>query len=86
MPARFTHTCSNHTINPFQSAITCSKLTTETLEKGMKQTHYQNSLAAAEAEMEHLSNDYEDHPNQHENSHKLCNETGHPIVNLMGSQ
>ena len=24
--------------------------------------------------MEHLSNDHEDHPNQHENSHKLCNE------------
>ena len=36
--------------------------------------------------MEHLSNDHEDHPNQHENSHKLCNEMGHPIVNLMESQ
>ena len=32
--------------------------------------------------MEHLSNDHEDHPNQHENNHKLCDETGHPIVNL----
>ena len=36
--------------------------------------------------MEHFSNDQEDHPNQHENSHKLCNEMGHPIVNLMESQ
>ena len=36
--------------------------------------------------MEHLSNDHEDHPNQHENSHKLCNEMGHLIVNLMESQ
>ena len=33
-----------------------------------------------------LSNDHKDHPNQHENSHKLCNETGHPVVNLMESQ
>ena len=24
--------------------------------------------------MEHLSNDHEYHPNQHKNSHKLCNE------------
>ena len=24
--------------------------------------------------------------NQHENSHKLCDETGHPIVNLMENQ
>ena len=36
--------------------------------------------------MEHLSNDHEDRPNQHENSHKQCNETGHPIVNMMESQ
>ena len=36
--------------------------------------------------MEHLTNEQEDHPNQHENSHDLCNETGHPIVNLMESQ
>ena len=36
--------------------------------------------------MEHLSNDHEDHPNQHKNSHKLCNEVRHPIVNLMESQ
>ena len=25
--------------------------------------------------MEHFSNDHEDHPNQHNNSHKLCDET-----------
>ena len=36
--------------------------------------------------MEHLSNDHEDYPNQHENSHKLCNEIGHPVVNLLESQ
>ena len=36
--------------------------------------------------MEHLSNDYEDHPNQHGNSHKLYDEMGHPTVNLMESQ
>ena len=36
--------------------------------------------------MEHLSNDQEDLPNQHENSHKLCDETGHPINNLMESK
>ena len=32
--------------------------------------------------MEHLSNDHEDGPNQYKNSHKLCNETGHPVVNM----
>ena len=36
--------------------------------------------------MEHLSNCHKDHPNQHENSHKVCDEMGHPIVHLMGSQ
>ena len=36
--------------------------------------------------MEHLSNDREDHPNQHENSHKLCSETGHPVLSLLESQ
>ena len=36
--------------------------------------------------MEHLSNDYKDHPNQQENSHKLCNGTGHPILCLTESQ
>ena len=36
--------------------------------------------------MEHLSNDHKDHPNHHKNSHKLCNEMGHPVYSLMESQ
>ena len=36
--------------------------------------------------MEHLSNDCKDHSNKHENSHKQCDEAGHPIVNMMESQ
>ena len=36
--------------------------------------------------MEHLSNDHEDHFNQHKNSHKQCNERDHPVVNMMESQ
>ena len=36
--------------------------------------------------MEHLSDDHEDYPNQHKNSHKLCDETGHLILSLMESQ
>ena len=36
--------------------------------------------------MQHLSNDHEDHPNEHGNSHKLYDKTGHPIVKLMESQ
>ena len=36
--------------------------------------------------MEHISNDYEDHPNQHENSHKPCNEMGNLVLNLLESQ
>ena len=36
--------------------------------------------------MEHLSNDHEDCPNQHENRHKQRDETGHPVVNMMESQ
>ena len=36
--------------------------------------------------MEHHSNDHEDHPSQHENSHKLWDETGHPVLNMMESQ
>ena len=35
--------------------------------------------------MEHFSNDHKDYPNPH-NSYKLCNETGHPVVNLTESQ
>ena len=36
--------------------------------------------------MEHLSNDHEDRPNKHENSHKLCDETGYPVVSFIESQ
>ena len=36
--------------------------------------------------MELLSEDHKDHPNQHENSHKLCNEMGHPVLGLLESQ
>ena len=36
--------------------------------------------------MQHLSNDPADHPNQHENSHKLHNEMGYPILRLLESQ
>ena len=32
--------------------------------------------------MVHLSNDHIDSPNQHKNSHKLCNEMGHPVLIL----
>ena len=33
-----------------------------------------------------ISNDHEDHPNQHKNSHKLCDEMKHPVGNLIESQ
>ena len=36
--------------------------------------------------MKHLLNDHEDHLNQYENSHKLCNETRNSVDNLMESQ
>ena len=36
--------------------------------------------------MEHVLNDHEDHPNQHKNSHKLSDETEHPVVNLIENQ
>ena len=36
--------------------------------------------------MEHLSNDHKDNSNQHENSHKLYNETGHLILSLTENQ
>ena len=31
--------------------------------------------------MEHLSNNHEGRPNQHENNHKQSDETGHPVAN-----
>ena len=36
--------------------------------------------------MEHLSNDYKERPNQHENSHRLCEETEHPVLSLSQGQ
>ena len=36
--------------------------------------------------MEYLSNDCEDNPNQHMNSHKPCNETGHLVFSLTESK
>ena len=33
--------------------------------------------------MEELSNNHKDCSNQHENSYRLCNETGHPVFCLM---
>ena len=36
--------------------------------------------------MEHLSNDHKDRLNQHKNSHKLCDETGHFVLSLLESQ
>ena len=35
--------------------------------------------------MEYLSNDHEDHPNQQQNSHKLHDEMGHPVLILLKS-
>ena len=36
--------------------------------------------------MEHLSNDHEDHPNQHENSHKPHSESGNIVLSLLESR
>ena len=36
--------------------------------------------------MEHLSNDHKGCTNQQENSYKLYDETGHPVLNLTESQ
>ena len=36
--------------------------------------------------MDYLSNNHKDSPNQYKTSHKLCDETGHPLANLMESQ
>ena len=36
--------------------------------------------------MEHVSNDHEDRPSQHENNLKLCDETGHPVLSLLEIQ
>ena len=36
--------------------------------------------------MERPLNDHEDQPNQHEKSHEICDETGHPVLSLLESQ
>ena len=36
--------------------------------------------------MEHLSNHHEDNTNQQKNSHKVCNEVGHPLLILTENQ
>ena len=36
--------------------------------------------------MEHLLHKHKDHPNQHKNSHKPCNEMGYPVLSLLESQ
>ena len=36
--------------------------------------------------MEHLSNDYELHPNHHKKNRKLCNEIGHTLLAFAESQ
>ena len=36
--------------------------------------------------IKHLSNDPKEHPNQHKNSQKLCNEKGHLLLTLKESQ
>ena len=36
--------------------------------------------------MEHFSNDHKNCCNQNKNSHKLRDEMGHPVVNLIESQ
>ena len=36
--------------------------------------------------MEHLLTDHEDHPNQHENSHKPHSKMGYPLLSLLESQ
>ena len=36
--------------------------------------------------MEYLSNDHENHPNQHKNSHKPLDETGYPVLSSLESQ
>ena len=36
--------------------------------------------------MEHISNGHEGRPNQHENSHQLCDEMGQLVLGLTESQ
>ena len=36
--------------------------------------------------MEHVLHDHEDHLNEHNNCHKLCDEIWHPLLSLKESQ
>ena len=36
--------------------------------------------------MGHVTNDYKDRPNHHENNYKLSMQTGHPVLGLTESQ
>ena len=36
--------------------------------------------------LQHFSNDYKEHSNQHKNGHKPYNETGHTVLTLMVSK
>ena len=55
-------------------------------------THSQNSLVVVgppsfkDPPMDRLSDDHKGHPNQHNNIHNLCNETGLPLLSLADSQ
>ena len=43
-------------------------------------------MAAAQAAENYGDEDHEEHPNQHENSHKLCDEMEHRVLNQLESQ
>ena len=45
-----------------------------------------SSSSRRSTEFKDISNDHEDHPNQHENSHKPCNEMGYSVLSLLESQ
>ena len=53
-------------------------------------TNSQNSLAETEVpsgiSQSKISNDYKNHPNQHKNSHDVCDEIGPPLLSLTESQ
>ena len=50
-------------------------------------THSQNSLAEFKDILPwNITNGHKDHPNQHKNNHRLCNEMEHPVLSLLESQ
>ena len=52
----------------------------------IKFTSSSGSTKLKDIPMEHLSNDQKERHNQHENSHKLYDETGQPVLSFMESQ